>query len=101
MQKNEAHSSGERPFRNQSCPEDDATTMDALVIQAMVANYDVRRVFVDSGSSVNVIFQKALDHMNLEGNMLEPIETALFGFFGHTVYHTGEIMLPLTVGAES
>lgn len=40
---------------------------DALVIQAKVAGYDVRRVFVDSGSSVNVIFQEALDQMNLEG----------------------------------
>ncbi|XP_073039411.1 uncharacterized protein [Primulina eburnea] len=29
---------------------------DALVIQARVANYDILRVFVDSGSSVNVIF---------------------------------------------
>lgn len=30
---------------------------DALVIRARVDNYKVQRVFVDSGSSVNVIFQ--------------------------------------------
>ncbi|XP_073138405.1 uncharacterized protein [Henckelia pumila] len=30
---------------------------DALVIRSSVANYDVARIFVDSGSSVNVIFQ--------------------------------------------
>ncbi|XP_073152934.1 uncharacterized protein [Henckelia pumila] len=29
---------------------------DALVIRVMVANYDVTRIFVDSGSSVNVLF---------------------------------------------
>ncbi|XP_073317272.1 uncharacterized protein [Primulina huaijiensis] len=33
---------------------------DALVIQARVANYDVLRVFVDNGSSVNVSFKEAL-----------------------------------------
>ncbi|XP_073061690.1 LOW QUALITY PROTEIN: uncharacterized protein [Primulina eburnea] len=73
---------------------------DALVIQAKVANYDIRRVFVDSGSSVNVIFQEALDQMNLEDYRLQPVETALFGFAGHTVYPRGEITLPLTIGAE-
>ncbi|XP_073041966.1 uncharacterized protein [Primulina eburnea] len=53
---------------------------DALVIQARVANYDVLRVFVDNGSS------------------LEAIETALFSFAGHAVYPEGEIALPLTLG---
>ncbi|XP_073067275.1 uncharacterized protein [Primulina eburnea] len=72
---------------------------DALVIQAKVANYDIRRVFVDSGSSVNVIIQEALDQMNLEDYRLQPVETALFGFAGHTVYPRGEITLPLTIGA--
>ncbi|XP_075488006.1 uncharacterized protein LOC142527165 [Primulina tabacum] len=38
---------------------------DALVIQARVANYDVLRVFVDNGSSVNVIFKEALVQMDL------------------------------------
>ncbi|XP_073041770.1 uncharacterized protein [Primulina eburnea] len=73
---------------------------DALVIQAKVANYDIRRNFVDSGSSVNIIFQEALDQMNLEDYQLRPVETALFGFAGHTVYPRGEITMPLTLGAE-
>ncbi|XP_073130434.1 uncharacterized protein [Henckelia pumila] len=38
---------------------------DALLIRAQVANYDIRRVFVDSGSSVNVIFQDAFEQMDL------------------------------------
>ncbi|XP_075507621.1 uncharacterized protein LOC142544461 [Primulina tabacum] len=58
---------------------------DALVIQARVANYDILRVFVDSGSS---------------GYYLEAVETALFGFAGHMVYPEGEIMLPLTLGSQ-
>ncbi|XP_075489458.1 uncharacterized protein LOC142528300 [Primulina tabacum] len=45
---------------------------DALVIQARMTNYDILR--------------------------LEAVETALFGFAGHAVYHEGEITLPLTLG---
>ncbi|XP_075481231.1 uncharacterized protein LOC142521944 [Primulina tabacum] len=71
---------------------------DALVIQACVANYDVLRVFVDNGSSVNVIFKKALVQMELHEYQLEAVETALFGFAGHAIYPEGEITLPLTLG---
>ncbi|XP_075515468.1 uncharacterized protein LOC142550117 [Primulina tabacum] len=72
---------------------------DALVIQAWVANYDILRVFVDSGSSVNVIFKDAFMQMDSQGYHLEAIETALFGFANHVVYPEGEIVLPLTLGS--
>lgn len=72
---------------------------DALVIHARVANHEVRRIFGDSGSSVNVIFMEVFDQMSIQGYRLEPIETALFGFVGHTVYPLGEITLPLTLGS--
>ncbi|XP_075492610.1 uncharacterized protein LOC142530680 [Primulina tabacum] len=72
---------------------------DALVIQARVANYDVLRVFVDNGSSVNVIFKEALVQMYLHEYQLEAVEIALFGFASHAVYPEGEITLPLTLGS--
>lgn len=40
---------------------------DALVIQAKVNNYEVRRVFVNLESFVNVLFQEDLDKMHLMG----------------------------------
>ncbi|XP_073051219.1 uncharacterized protein [Primulina eburnea] len=73
---------------------------DALVIQARVANYDILRIFIDSGSSVNVIFKDAFMQMDLQGYHLETVETALFGFVGHVVYPEGEIILPLTLGSH-
>ncbi|XP_075483681.1 uncharacterized protein LOC142523836 [Primulina tabacum] len=73
---------------------------DALVILARVANYDVMRVFIDSGSSVNVIFKEALIQMDLQGYHLETVETAFYGFAGHVVYPEGEIVLPLTLGSQ-
>ncbi|XP_073137918.1 uncharacterized protein [Henckelia pumila] len=56
---------------------------DVLLIQARIANYDMRRVFVDSGSL---------------GYELSPIKTSLYGFAGHTVHPQGEILLPITLG---
>ncbi|XP_075507473.1 uncharacterized protein LOC142544296 [Primulina tabacum] len=73
---------------------------DSLVIQARVANYDILRVFIDSGSSVNVIFKDAFVQMDLQGYHLEAVETALFGFAGHVVYPEEEIVLPLTLGSQ-
>ncbi|XP_075524552.1 uncharacterized protein LOC142556953 [Primulina tabacum] len=69
-------------------------------LEARVANYDVLRVFVDNGSSVNVIFKEPLVQMDLHGNQLEAVETVLFGFARHDVYPEGEITLPLTLGTE-
>ncbi|XP_073025155.1 uncharacterized protein [Primulina eburnea] len=73
---------------------------DALVIQARVANYDILRIFVDLGSSVNVIFKEAFMQMDLQDYHLETVETALLGFAGHVVYPEGEIILPLTLGSH-
>ncbi|XP_073033812.1 uncharacterized protein [Primulina eburnea] len=73
---------------------------DALVIKARVANYDVLSVFVDNGSSLNVIFKEALVQMDLHEYQLEAVETILFGFAGHAMYLEGEIPLPLTLGTE-
>ncbi|XP_073138060.1 uncharacterized protein [Henckelia pumila] len=72
---------------------------DALLIQAQIANYDVRRVFVDSGSSVNVLSQDAFEQMDLQRYELSPIKTALYGFAGYTVQPQGEMLLPITLGA--
>ncbi|XP_073061722.1 uncharacterized protein [Primulina eburnea] len=53
---------------------------DVLVIQARVSNYDVLRIFMDSGSSVNVIFKEALVQMDLQRYQLGPIEPAFSRF---------------------
>ncbi|XP_073132205.1 uncharacterized protein [Henckelia pumila] len=71
---------------------------DALVIRVMVANYDVARIFVDSGSSVNVLFQEAINQMDLGQYRIEPVVTSLFGFTGHAIRPMGLVHLPLTLG---
>ncbi|XP_073137385.1 uncharacterized protein [Henckelia pumila] len=78
----------------------DTTHNDALVIRALVANYDVTRIFVDSGSSINVLFQETINQMDLGEYKVEPVETSLFGFTGHAIRPTGLINLPLTLSKD-
>ncbi|KAL0401325.1 UNVERIFIED_CONTAM: Retrovirus-related Pol polyprotein from transposon RE1 [Sesamum latifolium] len=44
---------------------------DALVISALLANYEVGRIFIDSGSSADILFGDAYDQMQLEDILLE------------------------------
>ncbi|XP_073033128.1 uncharacterized protein [Primulina eburnea] len=72
---------------------------DALVVTATIANYDVARIFIDNGSSVNVLFKSTLDQMKLEGFEFEPVSTPLYGFAGHAIPPLGQIVLPLSLGS--
>ncbi|XP_073137511.1 uncharacterized protein [Henckelia pumila] len=72
---------------------------DPLLVTLTIANYDVARIFVDTGSSVNIIFKETLDQMKLEGFELDPITTALYGFTGHALQPLGQIVLPLSLGS--
>ncbi|XP_073128909.1 uncharacterized protein [Henckelia pumila] len=78
----------------------DTTHNDALVIRALVANYDLARIFLDSGSSVNVLFQETINQMDLGEYKVEPVVTSLFGFTDHAIRPTGLINLPLTLGKD-
>ncbi|KAL0405963.1 UNVERIFIED_CONTAM: hypothetical protein Slati_3910200 [Sesamum latifolium] len=46
---------------------------DALVIIALLANYEIERVFIDSGSSTDILFGEAYDQMQLRDI---PLKTA-------------------------
>ncbi|KAL0445095.1 UNVERIFIED_CONTAM: hypothetical protein Slati_2232200 [Sesamum latifolium] len=71
---------------------------DALVITALLANYEVRRIFIDFGSSADILFREAYDQMQLGDIPLEKVTTSLYGFAGEVVHPRGIISLPLTLG---
>ncbi|KAL8497953.1 hypothetical protein ACS0TY_021346 [Phlomoides rotata] len=54
---------------------------DALVITTDIAGYDVTHIFVDSGSSVYIMFLEYFKRMDLNAK-LEPINTIIYGFSG-------------------
>ncbi|XP_073125757.1 uncharacterized protein [Henckelia pumila] len=74
---------------------------DALVIRAKVANYDVVRIFVDSGSSVNVLFQEAINQMDLGQYNMDPVVTSLFGFTGHAILPVGQTAMTTFMAVAS
>ncbi|KAL0437673.1 UNVERIFIED_CONTAM: hypothetical protein Sradi_0475200 [Sesamum radiatum] len=66
-----AERSGPRTSRN-----------DAIVITAVLADYEVGRIFIDSGSSADIHFEEAYDQMQLGDISLEKVNTSLYGFAG-------------------
>ncbi|KAK3007992.1 hypothetical protein RJ639_013768 [Escallonia herrerae] len=67
---------------------------DPLVVTLRVGNFDMKRILMDNGSSVEA-FQK----MNIPPDRLRKIDTPLYGFYNHPVICEGIIALPVTVGA--
>ena len=53
---------------------------DALVIKALVASTELRRILVDTGSSIDILFRSALDDMGISNLKLEQMNTSLKGF---------------------
>ena len=73
---------------------------DVVVVSTIIANYDVKRILVDNGSSVNVLFYTVLSHMDLSKYRLRGVSSPLIGFTGDSVQVEGEITLSTTVGTS-
>nr|XP_009420585.1 PREDICTED: uncharacterized protein LOC104000295 [Musa acuminata subsp. malaccensis] len=72
---------------------------DALVISARIANAQVRRIMVDTGSSTDILYFDAFRKLGLSRENMKPICSALTGFTGDSISPLGAITLPLTLGA--
>ena len=73
---------------------------DAIVITLLIADYSTRRVLVDNGSSVDVLYYLAFQQMNLGRDQLRLVYSPLVGFGGMKVQPVGTITLPMVVGAH-
>ena len=72
---------------------------DAIVITLLIADYTNRRVLVDNGSSVDILYFPAFQQMRLGQDRLRPVSSPLVGFGGMKVQSVGIITLPVVVGA--
>ena len=71
---------------------------DAMVIEANIQGWTIRKILVDTGSSANIIFSSTFDRMNIDRNLLQPAEIPLIGFGGKRVEALGKISLPVSFG---
>ena len=55
---------------------------DAIVLTKIVANNIVRRILIDTGRTVDINFNTALDCMKLDGVSPAPVKNPLYGFSG-------------------
>ncbi|TXG66066.1 hypothetical protein EZV62_007341 [Acer yangbiense] len=73
---------------------------DALVVSLTIAGKVVPRILIDTGSSVDIMFKKTLDHLGIEKARLREVNTPLYGFTGDSIWPFGTIDIPITFGED-
>ena len=72
--------------------------IDAMVIRANIAGWEINGVLIDSESSVEIIFVNAFDQMKLTKSQLQPSDSPLIGFGGKRINALGKISLLVSFG---
>jgi hypothetical protein len=73
---------------------------DPLVITPVIGNSEVKRVLIDNGASVDILFHEAFVKMGYNDSQLTPSNTPIYGFNGVESKVEGTIQLPMTIGQE-
>ena len=73
---------------------------DTLVVTLRIRVYNVRRVLVDQGSAVEIIYPDLYKGLNLKPEDLTAYESPLISFEEKTVIPKGQIRLPIQTDSE-
>nr|GEX60825.1 hypothetical protein [Tanacetum cinerariifolium] len=70
-----------------------------LVIEAEIGGYAIRCVYVDGGSSMEVLYKHCFNRLRPKiKNQMVPATTSLTGFSGETIWPLGHLRLLVTIG---
>ena len=72
----------------------------ALVVTLRIGGYDVKRVLVDQGSAVEVMYPDLYKGLNLKPEDLSPYDSPLVSFEGKIVTPKGMIRLPVQTDSD-
>ncbi|RWW05882.1 hypothetical protein BHE74_00045140 [Ensete ventricosum] len=72
----------------------------ALVVTAHIANARVRRIMIDTGSSIDILYLDAFHKLGMTNRDLIPMTSTLTGFTGDAITPVGVVTLPVTFGNE-
>ena len=71
---------------------------DPMVITVQIANCLVHRFLIDTGSSVDILFKRAHEQLNLKNSCFNSCTSLLYGFTGDSVMPMGTKILSVIVG---
>lgn len=72
---------------------------DALVIQTKVGINTVKKIFIDNGSFIDIIYHHAFSRMDMGNMKFESVCNPLYGFTGNEVKVPGTIDLTVLFGS--
>jgi len=73
---------------------------DALVVTLRIVGFDLKRVLVDQGNAVEVMYPDLYRALNLKPEDLTTYDSPLVSFEGKTVTPRGQIKLPIQTGSD-
>ncbi|KAM1897147.1 hypothetical protein ACFX14_031643 [Malus domestica] len=73
---------------------------DPLIVEAHIANFEVRRILVDTRDSVNIMFAEAFRALNVAEHLLDCSISPMISFSGDIVQPLRSIHLPFTIGTD-
>ena len=88
-------------FRGKDATQFSSPHNDPLVVKMKIVGAIVRRILVDTGSSVDIITWDCLKRLSHPGRNLVPMANPVLGFGGQEVNPTGVIRLPVRFGNKS
>ncbi|XP_012839266.1 PREDICTED: uncharacterized protein LOC105959672 [Erythranthe guttata] len=78
----------------------DEDHVDALVVTTTVANFLVKKILVDGGSSADIMYLHAFKQLGIDNARFSPISTPLKGFTREGIMSMGEVELPVSLGED-
>ncbi|GJY58765.1 reverse transcriptase domain-containing protein, partial [Tanacetum coccineum] len=70
-----------------------------LVIEAEIGGHMIHRMYIDGGSSTEVLYEHCFNQLGPEiKNQMVPATTSLTGFSGETIWPLGQLRLLVTIG---
>ena len=73
---------------------------DALVVTLRIGGYDMKRVMIDQGSAVEIMYPDLYKRLGLKPENLTTYSSPLVSFEGKMVVPKGQIRLPMQVGTD-
>ncbi|XP_027158648.1 uncharacterized protein LOC113760293 [Coffea eugenioides] len=75
-----------------------SSSHETLVIEVLTNNYIVKKVYIDPGNSLDVMYLRTFESLKLARGCMTPVRTTLVGFGGHVVHPEEMVILTVTVG---